>query len=121
MSAVVGGPADWARRSGGVGERSAAVEAPLVEAAVHMSFKALRYVKAEGLAGVEGDERVPASSLRIGQALHFRYRLVPAEVQGLDGLAPDPYYVWTFTIFPMGKFKHFPMGTPEATPSARVP
>ncbi|EGJ72750.1 hypothetical protein STTU_p0137 (plasmid) [Streptomyces sp. Tu6071] len=70
--------------------RSAAVEAPLVEAPVDVRFEALRGVKAHGLTPVHGDEGVLAPPPRVGHTLYFGYRLECAEIQCVDGLALDP-------------------------------
>lgn len=76
-----------ARAAGQVGDeirwcrQSAAVEPPLVEAAVHVGFKASWSVQADGLASIEGDERVLAPPPRVRHALYFRHRLEADEVQ----------------------------------------
>ncbi|MFD5583367.1 hypothetical protein ACFW6K_18990 [Streptomyces sp. NPDC058733] len=44
--------------SGGPGKRSAAVRTPCAEALVHVSFEAPRCGETDGLAAVDGDERV---------------------------------------------------------------
>ncbi|MBW8705308.1 hypothetical protein MBT84_37480 [Streptomyces sp. MBT84] len=54
-----------------------------------MGLEALRCLKTNGLASEEGDERVLAAPPGVGHSVHFEYRLVPAELKGLDCLAGD--------------------------------